>query len=252
MLRFTTVLLLCAGFGSAQTPASKPPAGVDDALRARINQFFQFMVDAKYRQAESLVAEDSKDIYYDGQKPRFLSYELKSIEYSDDFTRARATLLCQTLVSVPGFAGQPIKVSVGSDWKLVNGEWFWFVDPATAHHTPFGNMSAGKGARPPGMPTVMPTDPAFALSKVKVDKNVLNLHAGESGEVTFTNTATGQMSISLTGRLAGVDVKLDRVNLEAGDKAVLSITTHPGAKSGTLSIQVDQTNEVIPIQIKIE
>ena len=113
-------------------------------------------------------------------------------------------------------------------------------------------MSAGKGARPPGMPAVMPTDPAFALSKVRVDKNVLNLHAGESGEVTFTNTATGQMSISLTGRLAGVDVKLDRVNLEAGDKAVFSITTHPGAKSGTLSIQVDQTNEVIPIQIKIE
>src|SRR5690242_243224 len=100
MLRFVSVLWLCAGLCLAQTSSGKPPAGVDEALRARINQFFQFMVDAKYRQAEALVAEDSKDLYYDGQKPRFLNYELKSIEYSDEFTRAKATLMCETLVAV--------------------------------------------------------------------------------------------------------------------------------------------------------
>jgi len=253
MLRFTTVLFWCTGLCLAQTSSSKPPAEVDEALRARINQFFQLMIDAKYRQAEALVAEDSKDAYYDGQKPKFLSYELKSIEYFDEFTRARAILLCQTLVAVPGFAGTPIKVSVGSDWKLVDGQWYWWVDPALARHTPFGPMNAGPGPRrPPDMPPVLPTDPSFVLHKVKADKTVLKLHAGEAGEVTFTNGAEGQMSISLMGQIPGVDVKVDRLKIDAGGKAVLSISTHPDAKSGTLSIEVEQTNEVIPIQVQIE
>lgn len=253
MLRFATVLALCAELCLAQTSSRKPPAGVDKELRARVNQFFQLLVDAKYRQAEALVAEDSKDAYYDGQKPKFLSYEVKSIEYSNEFTHARVMLLCQTLVAVPGFAGTAIKVSVGSDWKLVNGEWYWWVDPETARHTPFGPMNAGPGPRrPPGMPAVLPTDPGFVLSKVKADKTMLKLHAGETGEVRFTNSADGQMSISLMGKIPGVDVKMDRLNIDVGGKAVLSVTTHPDAQSGTLSVQVEQTGEVIPIQVQIE
>ena len=248
MLRGVTSLLLCVGLGLAQ---GKPPAGVDEALRARINQFFQFMVDAKYRQAESLVAEDSKDFYYNGQKPKYLSFDLKNVEYSDDFTRAKATSLCETIVTMAGFAGQPIKLNAITSWKLVDGQWFWYIDPATVHRTPFGNMTPGTGSQPPGLPATLPTDAAFAMGKVKPDKQALDLQAGESGSVTLTNSATGPMSIMLTGRISGVDVKLDKVNLNPGDKTVVSVITHPGAQSGTLSIQVEQTNEVIPIRINV-
>jgi len=248
MVRGVTSLLLCVGLCLAQ---GKPPAGVDEALRARINQFFQFMVDAKYRQAESLIAEDSKDFYYNGQKPKYLSFELKTIEYSDNFTRAKATTLCETIVTMAGFAGQPIKLNAQTSWKLVDGEWFWYIDPATVHRTPFGNMTPGTGPRPPGMPASIPTDGGFAMGKIKSDKQALELEAGDSGSVTLTNSAAGPMSITLTGRIPGVDVKLDKVNLNPGDKAVVNVTTHPGAESGTLSIQVEQTLEVIPIRINV-
>jgi hypothetical protein len=150
-----------------------------------------------------------------------------------------------------GFAGAPIKMNAQTSWKLVDGQWFWYIDPATVHRTPFGTMTPGTGSRPPGMPAALPTDAGFAMGKVKPDKQALELQAGESGSVTFTNSASGPMSITLTGRIPGVDVKLDKVNLNAGDKAVVSIVTHPGAQSGTLSIQVDQTNEVIPIRIDV-
>lgn len=250
MLRFGA-FALCAGLCLAQ-PTGKPPAGVDEALRARIDQFFQLLVDAKFRQAEALVAEDSKDAYYNGQKPTYLSFTIKGIEYSDDFTRAQVATICETMIAIPGFAGQPIKVTVGSTWKLVNGEWFWYVDPDVVRRTPFGIMTAGPGRRPPGAPTTIPTDPGFAMGKVKTDKGTINLKAGASGEVTLTNTASGMMSISLVGRIPGVDPKLDRVNLNAGEKAVLRLQSHAGAQSGTLSIQVEQTNEVIPIQVNIE
>lgn len=89
------------------------------------------------------------------------------------------------------------------------------------------------------------------MGKVKPDKQALELQAGDSGSVTFTNSAPGPMGISLSGKISGVDVKLDKVNLNPGDKAVLSVTTHPGAQSGTLSIQIEQTNEVIPIRINV-
>ena len=247
-MRGVTSFLLCVGLGLSQ---GKPPAGVDEALRGRINQFFQFMVDAKYRQAESLIAEDSKDIYYNGQKPKYLSFELKNIEYSDDFTRAKAITVCEAIVNMAGFSGQPIKMNAQTTWKLVDGQWFWYIDPATVHRTPFGSMTPGTGSRPPGMPAAIPTDAAFAMGKIKADKQALDLQAGESGSVTITNSASGPMSIMLTGRISGVDVKLDKVNLNPGDKAVVSVVTHSGAQSGTLSIQVEQTNEVIPIRINV-
>ena len=250
MLRFG-VFCLCASLCLAQS-AAKPPAGVDEALRGRINQFFQDLVESKFRQAEALVADDSKDIYYNSQKPTYLSFTIKSIEYSDDFTRAKADTVCETLIAVEGFAGKPIKMTVGSTWKLTNGEWFLYIDPESMRKTPFGIMTGGPGTRPPGAPATIPTDPGFALGKVKADKETITLKAGETGEVTFTNSAQGMMSISLVGRIAGVDPKLDRMNLNSGEKAVLSLQTHAGAHSGTLSIQVEQTNEVIPIQVNIE
>jgi hypothetical protein len=58
---------------SAQTPhpLDKPPQDVDDALRARITKFYDLMVaatetgqPAKYRQAEELIVEESKDDFY--------------------------------------------------------------------------------------------------------------------------------------------------------------------------------------------
>jgi hypothetical protein len=60
------------------------------------------------------------------------------------------------------------------------------------------------------------------------------------------------MNISLTGSIPGVEVKLDRTVLKAGEKAVLTVQAGDDAKSGVLSIQVMQTNQVIPIHVAIE
>jgi hypothetical protein len=252
MLRFATICL-CAGICVAQAPADKPPAGVDEALRARVTKLFQLFVDQKYREVEALVAEDSKDAYYNSSKPHYLNFELKNIEYSDNFTRAKATVTCEIVLAIVGFAGQSHKFPVGTTWRLVNGEWFWYIDPESTR-TPFGTKAPAPdphgGAA--GFPAAIPTDPSFALGKVRADKTVVNLKPGGSAEITLTNSALGLMSISLMGRIPSVDVKLDRVNLNAREKAVLTVQANDGARSGTLSIQVDQTNEVIPIQVNIE
>lgn len=38
----------------------KAPPNVDEALRARITEFYQYFVDGKFRDADGLVADDSK------------------------------------------------------------------------------------------------------------------------------------------------------------------------------------------------
>ena len=47
-------------------------------------------------------------------------------------------------------------------------------------------------------------------------------------------------------------MKLDRTGRNAGEKAILTVTADNDAKSGVLSIQVEQTNQVIPIQVAIQ
>ena len=46
----------------------KAPPEVDNALRERVSKFFQAHVDGKFRLAEEVIAEDSKDFFYNMEK----------------------------------------------------------------------------------------------------------------------------------------------------------------------------------------
>jgi hypothetical protein len=248
-------LSVCSVACFAQTPAdlfNRPPADVDKALRARITEFYQDHVDGKFRQAESLVAEDTKDFFYSGNKPKYLSFEITRIDYSEGYTRAKAILLCEQFVLMPGFTDKPLKVPTPSTWKLVDGQWYWYIDPEQLNQTPFGKMKAGSGSAP-GKPVIpKPEEMNFIFNLVKADKAAVSLAAGGTEQVTISNTAQGPMSLSLSGAPDGVEVKLDHVDLNAGEKAVLSLRAGTDAKPGVLIVRVDQTNQVIPISISIK
>ena len=210
----------------------------------------------EFRKAEALVAEDTKDIYYSSNKTQYISYEIGRIDYSDNFTRAKVTVLTEQYIMLPGFMGKPIKIPTPSTWKVVDGTWYWYVDPESLHMTPFGKLSPGpapgSASATKSIPEIPTTVPDFIFKLVKADKESVALQAGESGQVTITNSAPGVMNISLTGSVPGVEVKLDRTVLKAGENAVLTVRAGDNAQSGVLSIQVAQTNQVIPIQVTIK
>lgn len=260
MYRFIALSLL-TGLCFAQAPAADPPpSATDEALRARIRDFYQLHVDGKFRQAEALVAEESKDAYYQAPKTQYLKFEIKNITWSENFTRAKAVVACTGLVVALGFADKPRELPITSTWKLENGNWYWYLDPDTVITTPFGksrskppapgDVAAVSSTSKISIPT--PDQMKFIFTQLKADKEMVTLKAGQSAEVTLTNTAAGPMSIALQGAIVGVDVKLDRLDLKAGEKAVLSMRAKDGAQSGTLSIQVEQTNQIIPIRVNIE
>jgi len=255
MFRLLT-LTLWVGAGFAQTPAdlfNKPPADVDQALRARITEFFQDHVDGKYRQAEALVAEDTKDYFYTSNKPKYLSFEIASITYSEGYTRAKAIVICEQYVPFIGFEGKPIKIPTPSRFKLVDGQWYWYVDMEELNQSPFGPFKPGPGKSTGQINIPKPEDVLrIASEQVKADKQAVNLKPGGSDQVTITNAAPGPMTISVLGAVTGVSTTPDHVDLKAGEKAVLTFRAGNDAKPGVLSLRVEQTNHVIPIQVGIQ
>src|SRR4051794_20209879 len=86
-------LLPIAAVTTVWAQQQSPEAAQAEAeLRARVDQFFQLQVDKKFRQAESLVADDSKDAYYDGNKYNIKGFKIDTIQLLDDNTRAKVTI----------------------------------------------------------------------------------------------------------------------------------------------------------------
>ena len=250
-----SLLALLAAVSFAQDASevfNKPPARVDQALRERITQFYQYHVSKEFRKAETLVAADTKEYFYSHNKPGYLSCETAKIVYSDNFKRAKATILCEQYVMAPGFADKPIKVPFGSTWKIEKGKWYWYVDQEALRTTPFGKMTPGPPGTSGGLPASIPDNADFVMTLVKADKASVSLKPGESETVTIRNGAPGIMDIAVSGTIPGVEAKLDHGNLKVGDRAVLTLQAGDGAKSGLVSIRVEQTGQVIPIQVSVQ
>ncbi len=137
---------------------NKPPAGVDEALRARINEFYEYHVKQLYRKAEEMVAQDTKDYFYSKTKPKYLSYEISRIDYSKDYTQAKATMITEQYIMMPGSPDKPMRIPSPSRWKLEGGKWCWYVDMEELRNTPFGKMTPGPGA-PGQLPAAVPASP---------------------------------------------------------------------------------------------
>jgi len=263
MSRASLVLLLVSGLW-AQSPAdvfNKPPADVDEALRSRIAKFYQAHVDKKFRQADEYVAEDTKDFYYQANKPAYLEFEIDKILYQDNFTKAKAIVKCKTYVPIPGF-NEPVMVQIPSTWKLENGLWFWYVDQSLGRETPFGVMKPANGAQGGGPLPAMPSAEEIKRNlwkNVQADKNQVQLRAGEesSDEVTISSKMPGSISLRLDyTKIPGFAVSLDHVELKSGEQAKLSLRYQPreqsGPKTSEVRVIVQPTNQVIPIALSFQ
>ena len=255
MKALPVILMLGAWAAQAQpNKSAPPPPKVDKALRQRITEFYQDYVDAKFRDAETMVAADSKNFFYSIEKPQYYGFEIGSIAYSDNFTHARVVTICKQQVLLPGFGDKPVPMPVTTTWKIEKGKWYWWVDQITPYDTPFGKMAAPSVGPAPsgssGLPA-LPTTADFALKKVVADKRSLAIKPGESGEVTFANSAPGMMTVAVHGQPSGVTVTPASANVPAGGKVTFKIELGPEAQPTNLTFTVQPTGETIEVKITV-
>jgi hypothetical protein len=150
-----------------------PPPAVDRALRARITEFLNYHITGEFRKAEALVADDTKELFYNRNKPRYFSCKgISSIRYSENFTRAYAVVQCTVPMIIqitdneqptetPRELMGPPTIPIPSTWKLENGKWCWYVDPEMDTKMPWATMPSFTAGTPmpPGAMLPMVTAP---------------------------------------------------------------------------------------------
>ena len=262
MLRTVLVFAVgCALFASEAQEAKAPPKKTDTALRERVSRFYQAIIDGKFQQAEQLVAAESKNFFVGSNKPNYASFEVKRIEYTDDFHQATVTLLITRLVPIEGFAGHPVPGMIPSHWKIEHGKWCWYVTPTDVSSSPFGQVPKGgmmtQGGPVPGQRS-LPVMPNMAAGLVTADKTAVTLKSGASSaeQVTISNKLRFPVTLSvMDASYPGVTVSLDQTTVKPEDKGVVRLQATGGASASsepvTVRILVRQINQIIPIKVSI-
>lgn len=242
-MRFAVALMLCSCVTLPMLAQDDPPPEVDQALRARVTEFFQDHVDGHFRNAEALVAEDTKDYYFEAAKNRFTSFTIGEITYSAQFAKAVVKVDVKRLTRFgPGFPETLVDTPMTTTWKIEDGKWVWYLDPSQRAPNPMGSSASPQTSSPPDSTTKLPdlSDKAMKeraqeiLKKSGVDKIAVSFPAASesSDQVTFHNGQQGTVRIYLDAGppVDGFTAKLEKTDVKANEDVVVSLHYAPGKK----------------------
>jgi len=228
-------------------------------LRARINEFCELHHQSKFRQAEQMVAGDTKDYFYNAAKPTYVSYQIQSIKYNEDFTKATAMVVCEQYLPAPGFEGKTVKLLTPFHWKIENGQWMWYINKDSLLVTPFGKMTLaprpGEDSAPPGPASpkvVIPMSIEQFLALVKADKTAVSLKPGASDQVVISNATAGVVTLAILQQVRGVEAKMETSAIPAAGKVSITLHASQEAASGILKVGIRPFGRVISIKVSIE
>lgn len=245
------------GTTGAAGASKTAPKDVEDALRGRVQQFYQDMVDKKFRAAEELVAPESRDTYYVNEKPTIEDFRVEGISWEDNFTTANLTMVSKTKIRSPRVGEYEENVPYASHWKFENGQWYWFIPRVTVRETPFGVMKVdpgvaeGSGMDLKAMIAKGPTEKDVQRG-VDADRMEVKLNGNKSQEIKIENKLPGRVTLSaeiVSG--SGFDVTLRDSGLDGSGKTRLIISRRRGVefKPGKLAVMVQPTGQVLQIAV---
>ena len=231
----------------AQTPPPRPaPKKVDAALRSRVTEFHQYMIEGTFRKALDMVAQDSQDFFLSTSKNKQTVFKIEEIAYSDKFTKA-VVKISTTYRTLVGFHTLDLPTTLPDYWKLVGGKWMWYHDPAADHPSFFG-VPLSDATKPEAaiLAQAVPKDTssealgAAAQSVLQgtpgpvLDKNSIEFVLGTPGEqqVVVRNPYRGQVRVAATlaGPSLGVSAEPSLSVLDSLGTA--PVTIHYDPRSG--------------------
>jgi hypothetical protein len=226
------LLLSCfSAFGQDSSDLfDKAPPAIDEALRARVDKFYGAFVAGKFKDAYMLVADDSQDKFFELGKDQYKGCDIIKIRYSDNFTKAAVVTACKsdwrwhgavTLTTFP----------LTSNWKVVDGQWFWHYEPPKTVPTPFsptGFVPVPAQSSTTDNAGLVPKNIAgtaqVILAKVGLDKGSVRLKSYETSQdvVHVKNDMPGEVSLKLSKPdLPGLKVTLGKTDLMAHEETTV-------------------------------
>ena len=234
------LLIPAAVVAQIQSPAAPPE--VEQALRARVSEFFQDFIDGKFRQAINLVAEDTQDQYFASPKAEIKAFKIDTIDFSSDFTKANVKLTVKQVwkLKAEGFLqDELVDAPMAVTWKIEDGKWVWYqaplppdgwvtpMGPSAGFHKPDGTAPIPKKLDE----ATLAAEAARILQQVSsIDKNQVTLSSDKpsSAKVVFHNGAPGSVSVSVVmAAHAGFTARFDKQDVNSGQDAVLEINYTP-------------------------
>jgi hypothetical protein len=268
IILISAVLLIpAAGFAQIPSPAATPE--VDQALRARVSEFFQDFVEGKFRLAINLVAEDTQDEYFSSPKAEIKEFKIDGIDYSDNFTKANVRMTVKQVwkLKAEGFMQDTVVDSpMSTTWKIESGKWVFYhqIQP-DGWVTPMGpSQGFGKPDGTGGIPkklddAALTTEAERLLGQSSVDKSqvLLDPDKPSTAKVVFHNGVQGSVDVSLVGvpKIPGLSAMLDKQAVSAGQDAIVELSYAPAAgqqippQSFTLAVEVAPFGMHFPVAV---
>lgn len=233
-----SLVLLMAVLAAAQDPFRAGTPEEEEALRARVNAFYDLFQRGQFREAEAYVDAESRDAYYTARKARIYSYEIGNVDFNSEVDEATVLLVVETVTPTP-LSAVPMKQPLPSRWKRIDGEWYLQmrkIQEGETYQSPVGPMhfppSTGRGGvRPPGFQA---PNLASMQTMYDVDRRSLQFPSDSAGPVTQTITVQNKFASDLTiDRLThdfpGLVVQIGSETIPKDGEATISFTYDPAA-----------------------
>ena len=252
-MRTLMFVLLLSPIALPQTAVEvfrKAPPATDAALRERVSKFYQTYVDKKWRQSEALVAEESKDRYFAAPKAPYYSFQINEIKFEENYTKAIVLALAEQdrMVAMGGVLR--MKVPMQSYWKLVDGQWMWYLPERNCVATPMGC-----GAVPAGETEVSEKQKKEIEERIKnppMQEVMSSFGFAESAERAILSPAVPRLERVFENRLNGYLVPKVRSVRDADVEATFEPAQMPPMTNGKLIVRMKPGASFAPRTVLVE
>lgn len=239
-------------------PAAKPVTPAEKKLRARVDAFYKLAVAHKFREMEALVAPESRDDYYAGDKPDILDYRVEGVQWLEGGRKANVTMVSKVYTRHIKTGDEINEVPYASHWEMVNGLWYWYLPHVNRRVTSFGPMKVDPekaAASHLNLKEMIRKGPDMAelMNGVHAESTRMELgqEPGATASMELTNKLPGTVELAMTAPVgAGFTCTLAPEMLKSGEKAILTLHSIPGIKQdASIGIQVRPTGQNLVIQV---
>ncbi len=220
---------------------------LEQALRARVEEFYSFLQAGQLAEAEQYVAEDSKANFRNRPRSLFMDPQLDSVKIDPDGQNASVGVKMQVFTH---FSAKPVPVNSVTRWRLVDGAWYLLVPKpeATDIRAMFGPQP-GRGATP--------ITPEQEQLKFKGHRYMLgHVQPGQVKVARFPFTNVTDHEVKITAVQTGCDclkVKTEKKVYKPGESGELAIEFSAGGREfeylQTIIVRTDPGNLMTHLNI---